>query len=250
MTLVPVPTGRPIVFYAPHPDDEVLFAGHIIAHHALVGREVHVVAVCDGGGSSALAHLNGTGVNAWWGRQHQPDVEGYEPLLREDMVAARRREFVSSCGALGVRPENVHLEGIPDGGTTLGNTGEIFQKYRGLFPTAGHYTTSWLDVAEHRTLGLELRYLAEGSPGDWPDVRWFLKRELAASAPSNLGLGRYVVPSAYAKDTLQMTRNATNAYRSWAPSAGMFAFGYHSVGLGYFRDVEDGQLNYVHRLPS
>jgi LmbE family N-acetylglucosaminyl deacetylase len=243
---VPPPTGRPIVFYSPHQDDETLFMGQVIAHHALAGREVHVVLCTNGSTSAVLDALNGVDSNGWWGGWHFPAREGYGPLTRPEFGQARSREFVAAVGQLGVFPQHIHVPAaLPDGITVAAAT-ELMISFADLFarqgePVVGHYTMWWGDPnPDHAHLGQALRDL-HGRQPRFADARWLVKPEQAGAA----GAAAYQPPPALRPEVLRMTRRSTFPYRSWAPRAGMYAIGYHSVGLAYFDDVERGDVNHI-----
>ncbi|TDD70177.1 PIG-L family deacetylase [Jiangella aurantiaca] len=243
---VPPPTGRPVIFYTPHQDDETLFMGQIIARHALAGREVHVVLVTDGRASTARNAINGLTSNGWWQDHHQPEREGYAPLTQQQLSEARNREFVSACGQLGVWPANIHLEGFRDGTLTLTQATGVLEKYDALFPTAGHYTMSWDDAtSDHSILGQALRTLALADRTKWNDVRWTIKPENAHRVP---GAKAYTMPRDVLPLAQELARRAARPYAAWCPAAGAFAVGYHSVGPTYFPRVEKGELNWSHGL--
>lgn len=80
----------PAVVFAPHPDDETLGCGGLIALKKRLGVAVKVVFMTDG--------------------QHS-----HNRFLDEDDLAVRRRqEAYKACGVLGVRNEDVHFLGYPD----------------------------------------------------------------------------------------------------------------------------------------
>ena len=85
--------GRPALVVAPHPDDESLGCGGLIAEAARLGETVHIVVVTDGAGSHA-----GSGT-------HRPD------LLRQ----LRQEETLEAAAVLGVPPARVTFLGLPDG---------------------------------------------------------------------------------------------------------------------------------------
>jgi LmbE family N-acetylglucosaminyl deacetylase len=86
--------GTPIVL-APHPDDEVIGCGALLAHAALTGVNPVVVFATDGSGS----HPNS--------RAFPPDA----------LAALRRREAITATGLLGIDPARVHFIGLRDAGT-------------------------------------------------------------------------------------------------------------------------------------
>lgn len=244
---VPLATGRPVIFYAPHQDDETLFMGQVIAHHALAGRDVHVVLGSDGSTSRIRNALNGLEGNAWWGGSHYPEREFYSTLSTADFAAARDRELVAACGQLGVQPGNIHLE-LGTRGPTIDVPGAeaLIRRYDDLYPDAGHYSMWWGDGdPTHKALGTALRNLAVSEPGTFNDCRWMVRTDQIASS----GSVPYALPATTAATIQRMARRAGWAYRSWAPQQGLFAIGYHSVGPSYFDEVERGDALHIVKSP-
>lgn len=85
--------GSRLVVVSPHPDDEVLACGGLIAHHIARGGEVAVIAVTDGEASHS-------GDPAW-------------PPAR--LAAARGAERLAGLASLGVAAESVQRLHLPDG---------------------------------------------------------------------------------------------------------------------------------------
>lgn len=86
---ITAPPGRTVVV-VPHPDDEALATGGLIAHQRARGRKVLVLAVTDGEAA-------------------YPDWRGVE------LARVRRREQLDALRQLGVRRDAVHRLGIADG---------------------------------------------------------------------------------------------------------------------------------------
>jgi LmbE family N-acetylglucosaminyl deacetylase len=256
------PTGRPIVFYPAHQDDEVIEMGQVIAHHVLALREVHVVLCSNGSTSGARAEINGTAVdNGWWNGWHYPAREGYAPLSQVDFGLARTSEFVGALYQLGVKPENIHYgradqpvtsDQLPDtisdqwGIDILTSWAEYFTA-RG-FDQVGHYT-HWKGDAQpdHAAMGRALQERHAAHPSWFGDVRWLVKPEDAVRA----GASVYTLPAALAPTIVRMARNAGRVYGAWNPVVGSYAIGYHSVGPQYFEPggVSAGVPNHYLRLP-
>lgn len=89
-----VPEGRRAVVVAPHPDDEVLGTGGLMARLGRLGREVLLIAVTDGTASHP-------GSTAW-------------PVER--LAAARPRETREALRQLGLAHLEVERLDLPDGG--------------------------------------------------------------------------------------------------------------------------------------
>jgi len=250
----PIPelaTGRPIVFYTPHQDDETLWAGLVLAHHALVGRQVHVVCASDGSTSAMRAALNGEADNGWWGGWHYPPREGIPaPLSPADFAAARDRELLNAAVQLGVPAANVHLETETRGTTiTKDQAKALIRKYEDLYPDAGHYTMWWGDTdPTHKALGEALHELALTEPAGFNDCRWIVRRGQASTTAAVAdGVVEYVVPSALAAEAVHMARCAAKAYGSWSPPV-TYGIGQHSVPSD-FAAVGRGEPNWIIKTP-
>ncbi|CAM5781250.1 PIG-L deacetylase family protein [Rhizobacter fulvus] len=88
-----VPSSARVVAVAPHPDDEVLACGGLLARHAERGGLVAIVAVTDGEAS------------------HQADADW--PPLR--LAPARRAERQAGLKRLGVSVDTITSLAVPDG---------------------------------------------------------------------------------------------------------------------------------------
>lgn len=225
---VPAPTGRRLYVYSAHQDDETLWSGQIIAHHALVGREVHIVLCTDGSTSATRDMLNGTTPSGWWGGYHYPAREGIPaPLSPQDFASARDREMTQAARELGVTPDRLHLR-VAERTASISVTEarDLILANEALTPDAGHYATHWKDPdPNHAALGEALRQLA--TEGRVSDARWVLRRSLIGTGIA--GATEYAVPASWAALARQMTLDATRCYGAWAPGLGMYAIGEHSV---------------------
>ncbi len=155
--------GRPALVVAPHPDDESLGCGGLIAEAAWLGEAAHIVVVTDGAGSHAGSHT------------HRPD------LLRR----LRREETLGAAAVLGVPPARVSFLEIPDGrapqrGAAAGAAGHrLAALARGI--GAGTIFTSWDydthpdHVAAHRYAAVAARE-AQAALFSYPVWAWMLPR--------------------------------------------------------------------------
>lgn len=237
------PTLRPIIFYSPHQDDACLWAGRLLAHHALVGREVHIVCASDGSTSAILKALDGQEGNGFWKGWHYPLREQYAPLTPGEFAAARDREEVSADLQLGALYQNIHLEtGWRQASLDVTRAKELILRYAALYPDAGHYTTHWLDTdPTHKAVGEALRQLhLAGTPG-MTDCRWVVR---ASQKTTIARTEQYVVPAQWTDQVSAMVERAVLSYRSWAPLQGMYAIGWHSVPA-YFEAVLAGEPNWI-----
>jgi LmbE family N-acetylglucosaminyl deacetylase len=85
-----------LVVVAPHPDDEILACGGLVALHALKGGRVLVIAVTDGEAS-------------------HPGSSQWSPV---QLAAERRSESAAGLDILGVRGGDPVRLGLPDGGVS------------------------------------------------------------------------------------------------------------------------------------
>lgn len=242
---VPTPTGRPLYLYSPHQDDETLWSGQILAHHSLVGREVHIVLGTDGSTSAMRDALNGLTSNGWWGGYHYPEREGIPaPLSTTDFALARDREMLQAAKQLGVPEDRVHLRrDVRSSTITVAQAKGLILSNEAATPGAGHYTTHWTDPdPNHAALGTALRELVlDGLIGD---ARWVVRRTQIGSVA---GAVEYVVPSTYLAQAKHMAIAAARCYGAWAPPES-YAIGRHSVSAD-FDWVESGASNWVVKNP-
>jgi LmbE family N-acetylglucosaminyl deacetylase len=96
-----------ILIVAPHPDDEVLAAGGVIAtflkSHAL--SEIRVIVATNGDASYATAFLHGS---------HMPRKNNFRNL-----AVIRQQESINALAVLGLGAEQVRFWGFPDRGLAL-----------------------------------------------------------------------------------------------------------------------------------
>lgn len=222
-----------VLFAFAHPDDETLAAGVAIAEHIAAGHDVHVLCLTTGLGSGVLEVLNGTGVNAWWGLQHNPAAEGYEPLTEEQFVAARRAELAAAVNCLG--PVTVHLAdliavtpatvqlAIESCADAIATTGPI------LLKTHSHLVETHPD---HIAAGLAAVNLKATQPSRFGDLRhYILPRYWDTDVKANRDMLALVVEKWDLPATAEIktrARNAALCYTAWHPPYS-FAIGQHSV---------------------
>ncbi|RJF74173.1 PIG-L deacetylase family protein [Rhodopseudomonas palustris] len=87
-----ITAGEPCVVLSPHPDDESLGAGGLIAAACDAGQRVEVVLITDGGAS-------------------HPNSPSYP---RQRLIELRRAELEQAAALLGLPPDHVHRLGLPD----------------------------------------------------------------------------------------------------------------------------------------
>lgn len=122
--------GRSAVVVAPHPDDETLGCGALIARKRAAGTRVVVVIVTDGRHSHRSAVI-------------PPD----------ELAAIRAGEARAACARLGVAPDDLHLLGLEEG-TAAARQSEVARRIAEIVADVGPddvLTTSRADWhADHR----------------------------------------------------------------------------------------------------
>jgi LmbE family N-acetylglucosaminyl deacetylase len=89
---------RPVLVIAPHPDDETLGCGGLIAEYQARGQPMHVLVLTDGSGS-------------------HPRSRAYPG---PHLAALREREARAATATLGLPADHIHFLGLPDGRAPLG----------------------------------------------------------------------------------------------------------------------------------
>jgi LmbE family N-acetylglucosaminyl deacetylase len=240
-TLNPLVMNSPtkqIVFYSPHPDDELLSFGVIASEYVALGYEIIYVLLTSGSTSTAIKLINGelaspgNGTRFVYKGTHNPITAGYTPLTVEDIGRARVAEFKSSAGEMNVTPDRVHTFNLlKDNNLKVEDVVGAMLEVVALYPEAIHWTMSTIDIhPHHRSAGEALRYISDGTPlrtayaisrTSWDAL------SLAKSKPaSNLPETYFFKP---VSDRMQRVRNAALTYNAWNPQAGSYAVGYTSV---------------------
>lgn len=128
----------PLLIAVPHPDDETLACGGLIAKRCAQGRHPYVVVATDG---------------SHGGRFLQPEL----------IAVGRRRELSQALGRLGVPDDHIVTLGFEDGkldrleAELSAKLGSVLDE---LAPTTVIFTSAWDPHADHAALGRVLRGLA------------------------------------------------------------------------------------------
>ncbi|GAA2626293.1 PIG-L family deacetylase [Dactylosporangium fulvum] len=240
----PDKTGRPWILVAPHPDDETLGAGVMIAEHVAAGRDVHILLLTRGTGSTARQQINGAQHSRWWGVAHNPAAEGYAPLTSEAFGKARYDELTAALGCLG--GGRVHEAGLIDGQVTVA---AVKSAISALVDEIGHgagvYAPSWLvdDNPDHRAAGQALRELAAEQPAVYGDVSWYVLPVYWSD--SRLGQVAWSWDKPTDTEISNRARNACRAYAAWHPPHS-YAIGYHSVDF-MFALIDSDPRSMLHK---
>lgn len=186
----------PVIWYAPHPDDETIFMGGSIAAHR--GRRNIVVSLSRGSASTARRKLS--------------KRLGREVGVQE-FTDARAAELRGALEHLGVPPEDHRLFDLPDGGITVEAVRELIGQQVDAHPGAEHRTMSFHDPhPDHSAAGQALADLVDAGvvkkaawhvpvshvPEAWGEAvdlpvgaQWAKKRALREYQAVDLEVGRY-----------------------------------------------------------
>ncbi|MEB1808294.1 MAG: cell wall-binding repeat-containing protein [Bacillaceae bacterium] len=127
-----------VIYYAPHPDDEVLTMGVGIANDLHYGYDVHVVLLSEGRSSRVYANLAKT----------------FPDLTREEFGKSRIVEFHDAMERMGIPEENLHIYDLPDGGFPIEDAKEVVLEMENQLPGAFHKAFSYYDShIDHVTSG-------------------------------------------------------------------------------------------------
>lgn len=228
-------TVSPALFVAAHPDDETLAMSTAIAEHVAADQEVHCLLLTDGEGSGALATLNGSSTSSWWGVPHVPAAEGYSPLTPATLAAARIAEARAALACLSAGLPGsltLHQAGLPDGGVssaaaqaailavadTIAPAGPV--RLKGHSPTVDNH-------GDHVAAGQALKALKLDDPVRFGDVRHYILPTYWGDSRLSLVTESWDAPTDAGISA--RVRNAIRSYGAWAPQAGSYAIGYHSV---------------------
>ena len=225
----------PAIYLIPHQDDEPLTFGGDIQVHLSAGREVIVVLYTSGENSGLRDIINGLTPSNFWGGTHNPTVEGYPLLSDQDLINYRTHEFISSCGAMGIKPANVHIRVIPSEELDTDGKGalrSLLLEYHLLYPNASFKVFSWKDTHPHHSyVGHALLDLYD--EGVITDARFFVSRY-----HHNSGWISVKTRTLTSEETKQIERSAM-CYRAWNPASNSFALGYHSVSQQFANLLAD-----------
>jgi LmbE family N-acetylglucosaminyl deacetylase len=223
-------TGRPVIFVAPHPDDDILGFSNQLWRHVAAGRNIHILALTRGTATQAIFALNGQAPSGWLGYTHSPIIEGYSPLTTTDIGVARTNEQVAAMAMLGITVGRIHHADLQDGQVTVAQAkAAIVGLADQLGPDTGLWSLSYhVDVAsDHLHAGEAVRQLGREQPARFYDRRYVVLRPYW-NDPKWLEVpGRAVSPPLNETERIR-TINAARPYGAWQPRSGAFAVANHS----------------------
>lgn len=209
---------HPVIYYIPHPDDEVLSFGLSIFSHLQAGKDVHLVLLTNGEASRVKHKLK---------------------MDDQEFADARNREFRMSAQKLGVPKENLHFMNYADGRVLQSEMEYVIGEFEAAYPGASHKAFSWTDPhPDHANSGKALKALADR--GVVSDARYHVKYQDVKRAPSRIiktGYKSYYQPFIVA---------ASRVYQLNNPVIGMYGIGYQSVPKS-FQFIEKTPVSYYHK---
>lgn len=245
-------TLPPALFVVAHPDDEVLATGPAIYKHVHVGQSVHVLVLTDGEASGVLSTLNGGPPAPWWGVQHVPALEGYVPLTAATMAAARVAETRTALACLSAGLPGtltLHRAQLPDGAVTAADAQAAILAVANQIAPGGPVrikTHSHIvdNHADHVAAGDAARALRLADPTRFSDLRHYI--EPPYWTDPRLSLVTESWDAVTDADGRARVTNACRAFYAWAPAAGSYAIGAHSVHGSHFVPMMAGLKCLVH----
>ena len=250
---------KQVVFYSPHPDDELLSFGVIASEYIALGYEVIYVLLTSGSTSVAIKLINGelaspgNGTRFVYKGVHNPAIAGYAPLTLEDVGRARVAEFKSSAGEMNVRPNQIFTyDLLKDSELRVEDVAAVMHEMVERYPQAIHWSMSTIDNhPHHRVAGEALRVVSEGtqllkaftiSRTTWAALYSKLERPA-----SSLPITYFFKPTT---DRMQRVRNAALPYNAWNPQVGSYAIGYSSVPRQFEELESKADAQYALEAPT
>lgn len=218
-----------LLYFAPHQDDELLSMGIHICTSVQKNFNVHVILCSDGSKSNVRARLN----NGEKCHIHK-ELHTFD-LSVEEFIQARDNEFIGSCLALGVSPENIHIasnRGV-DGSLSATHMEEIVTEYVKKYgPNATVCTLSSNNGPkqhrDHKALGQAVNNLINKNlirKGIFFVEPYHFKEICDHPRMIPVEPTRFTATGSVA----ERIQNALQAYRLWDPANQRYAVGYHSV---------------------
>lgn len=219
--------ARYCFYFAPHQDDELTNLGVPVCRDLDDGNAVFCV-LCTDGSVSGARRLIGNGEICHLHKGRHP--AGFSV---PDFIAARDREYIASCRAMGIPEQNILLPDgrAADGSLTAAQAKTLILAAIGGLPP-GEVSVNTLAPVEgcrqnpdHAAIGAAARELF--SEGRFGTLRLFYEPiHLADGLLKNVPMETLRPGNEAQKKRLL---DAAACYDRWDPENGWFAVGYHSV---------------------
>nr|WP_239094029.1 cell wall-binding repeat-containing protein [Bacillus sp. B15-48] len=238
-------SNKPIFYLVPHADDEVLTFGVDILNQLNAEREVFLILLSKGADSVAREVLNGhydhesnsrhpinTLVKCHWhGVYHNPVTEQYSHghISLEEFGNIRLEDYFHAARALGVPESNILEHTLQSGHLTIANIKNVIRDYASEFPDAQFRSMSWYDGhPAHATIGKALKELEQSGEINPLNTAYFISiyTDRFANKQIPLPLRKITITE---PSSLRNLTSSINVYKTFDPSVGKYATGYHSV---------------------
>ncbi len=214
---------NPMVFIAPHPDDETIGMAGAIREGLGQGRAVFIELMTHGEMSKVHEKLNDGGKDSWHTGTH------HYKLTTQEFGDARVREFFEAAVRLGVT--GVHVHGFKNGGLTPDDVASTIQYWVKRSTNLDGVTA----LSLRGTAGAQDPQDQKGLPH--PDHKAVWDALAASELPDVQGycIYNYTQNKSTPDQTYDISpwcadkRAALESYKVWNPDAGRFAVGEHSV---------------------
>ncbi|MCM3691774.1 cell wall-binding repeat-containing protein [Neobacillus niacini] len=214
--------SKPIIFYIPHSDDELLAAGAGIDNFLNRGFDVKVVLLTKGKASAVYNQL----------------LSQFPDMTLEEFGEARVTEFKDSLSRLEVKENNIFVYDFPDSELTEEDVTSVILDFENRFPNAEHRAFSFEDINnDHRAIGIALNDLYWS--GKVKNARFYISPYF----DNRFIKGFYIKPINRSK-----VIDAIFAYKLFNPEEGRYSIGYRSVPY-MFNQLEENPISKVH-LPD
>lgn len=214
------------VFLVPHPDDEVLSMGAGIIDLVEKGKDVHLILLTVGEGSSAINRVN-----------ERLSEEGLDNIGVEEFVDSRIAEFREASRIMGVPSNNQYIYRLPDGGTNVGDIEGIVKKYQEkLNPVQFHAISETDNHIDHKNAARSLKNLYADDVINTP--MFYLSHR-------HYNSGRYDEVVTLTGNGEIKFKNACYAYKKWSPEEGRYGVGWMSVRES-FENVLEYKMNKIY----
>ena len=220
---------KTVLYFAPHQDDELLSMGLDICRSVEKKWDVHVILCADGARSYVRGLLN-DGKDCG---KHE-GIHCYE-LTEAEFVAARDREFIGSCLALGVPRDHIHIpeKRAVDGSVTVEEVEAIMLHYLQELGQDAYVCTFFSGNGpeqhrDHKAVGRAAENLL--NRGVIRELKSFVEPYLYHKIIANswiLPVDPYVEQATQAQS--EKLKKAIGSYSLWDPEQQRYAVGYHSV---------------------
>jgi N-acetylmuramoyl-L-alanine amidase len=239
------PSSRPIIYFVPHQDDEILSLGIDIRNEISLGRNVQIVLVTDGENSGARDILNGQYDSesplpslagekvycSWHHTYHDPVAEHFQTqhLTFEQFSNLRTDEFKRALKGLGVHDDQIHIEALHADNINIDNVDRIVKKYLALYPNADVRSLSWFDGhPTHSLIGQTILSLQHTGFIERYQAKYLLSVYTDRFYPVEKPIQSQKEVMENPADLSNLV-DAANEYKRYDPQHGFYAIGYHSV---------------------